>query len=339
MLVYVVMVCLSAIYGCETVPYTDRSQLVMMSLSEEVALGDVAYRESLQKASIVHNPRQVEVVKRVANRIIKAAQNSHFSTLANQFYWEVNVIENSEPSAFALPGGKIMVYTGILPITKNDDGLAVILGHEVAHALARHGAERITQALLVNASLTIAEVALLSTSNNEQDTENKRLALAALGLGAQYGLLLPYSRAHESEADHIGLLLAAQAGFSPHEAIKVWERMSTNSSGQGPEFLSSHPNHETRIQQFEEWMPEASAIYEQFQQRSVVKENIQPALNRKSSQKASVPVVPSKRSNQSRGTQKPQPAQSQSTDSKTGCVTVDRGFICREENDWSLVVK
>lgn len=331
------MVCLAALYGCETVPYTDRSQLVMISLSEEVALGDAAYRESLQKASIVHDPRQVEVVKRVANRITKAAQNSQFSNLANQFYWEVNVIENSEPNAFVLPGGKIMVHTGILPITINDDGLAVILGHEVAHALARHGAERITQTLLVNAGLTITEVALLSTSKSEQDTENKRRALAALGLGAQVGVLLPFSRAHESEADRIGLLLAAQAGFNPHEAIKVWERMNTNSSGQPLEFLSTHPNHETRIQQFEEWMPEASTIYEQFQQRSVVKQNIQPALNRKSSQKASVPVVSSK---QSHSTPTPQPVKPRDTDSKTGlCYQVDRGFVCREQSDWSLVVK
>ena len=331
------MVCLAALYGCETVPYTDRSQLVMISLSEEVALGDAAYRESLQKASIVHDPRQVEVVKRVANRIIKAAQNSQFSNLANQFYWEVNVIENSEPNAFVLPGGKIMVYSGILPITQNDDGLAVILGHEVAHALARHGAERLTQNLLVNAGLTITEVVLLSTSNNEQATETKRLALAALGIGAQIGVLLPFSRAHESEADRIGLLLAAQAGFSPHEAIKVWERMSRKFSGQPLEFLSTHPNHETRIQQFEEWMPEALTILEQFQQRSVVKANIQPTLNQKSSQKSSVPVLPSK---QPRATPTPQPTKPQSIDSKADpCYQVDRGFVCREQSDWSLVVK
>src|SRR2546425_512606 len=157
----------------------------------------------------------------------------------------------------ALTGGKIAVYTGIFPVAKNEAGLAAILGHEVTHALARHGAERMSQGLLAQIGLEAASIALGSGTNPAVG----QATMAALGLGVNVGVLLPFSRAHESEADHIGLLLAAQAGYDPHEAIHVWERMEQLSKGQPPEFLSTHPGHGTRIKQLQEWMPEALSYY------------------------------------------------------------------------------
>src|SRR2546426_1197613 len=166
-------------------------------------------------------------------------------------------LHDALPISFALPGGKIAVYTGIFPVAKNEAGLAAILGHEVTHALARHGAERMSQGLLAQIGLEAASIALGSGTNPAVG----QATMAALGLGVNVGVLLPFSRAHESEADHIGLLLAAQAGYDPHEAIHVWERMEQLSKGQPPEFLSTHPGHGTRIKQLEEWMPEALSDY------------------------------------------------------------------------------
>src|SRR5947208_9704932 len=178
--------------------------------------------------------------------------------MTENFKWIVTFIMHKQTrNAFALPGGKIAVYTGIFPIAKNEAGLAAILGHEVTHALARHGAERMSQGLLAQIGLEAASVALGSGSNPAVG----QATMAALGLGVNVGVLLPFSRAHESEADHIGLLLAAQAGYDPAEAIHVWERMERLSKGQPPEFLSTHPGHGTRIKQLQEWMLEAMSYY------------------------------------------------------------------------------
>jgi predicted Zn-dependent protease len=205
-----------------------------------------------------HDPREVEPVKRVAARIIDAAKKSKYADMANKFEWEVTVIKDDKTmNAFALPGGKIAVYTGIFPVAKNEAGLAAILGHEVTHALARHGGERMSQGLAAQVG-----VAALSVGAASQGYDPQMAALAG-GLLANYGFILPYSRQHESEADHIGLLLAAQAGYDPHEAVHVWERMEQTSKGQPPQFLSTHPGHGTRIKQLEEWMPEALSYYHQ----------------------------------------------------------------------------
>ena len=173
-------------------------------------------------------------------------------------------------NAFALPGGKIAVYTGIFPVARTEAGLAAVLGHEVVHALARHGAERMSQGQLANAALQVAGAAgdrgMISQA-----------AMAALGAGAQVGVLLPFSRKHESEADYIGILLAADAGYDPRESISLWERMGQLSRGGGPsEFLSTHPSHETRIDQLKKWMPEAMGIY---QSRQAVPASALPALH------------------------------------------------------------
>jgi predicted Zn-dependent protease len=173
----------------------------------------------------------------------------------------VTVIKDDKTmNAFALPGGKIAVYTGIFTVAKNEAGLAAVMGHEVIHALARHGAERMSQGQLTNAALQAAGAAIGVSGGSPMVSQ---AAMAALGAGAQVGVLLPFSRSHESEADYIGILLAADAGYDPRESVRLWERMAQASGGEGPaEFLSTHPGHDTRIQQLNKWMPEALAIYQ-----------------------------------------------------------------------------
>ena len=205
-----------------------------------------------------HDPREIEPVRRVAARIVEAAKRSKYAEMANQFQWEVTVIKDDKTAnAFALPGGKMAVYTGIFPMAKTEAGLAAVMGHEVVHALARHGAERMSQGQLTNVGLQIVGAAAGGSGMLGQAT------MAALGVGAQVGVLLPFSRKHESEADYVGILLAADAGYDPRESIALWERMGQTSGGGAPsEFMSTHPSHETRIAQLKKWMPEAMAIYQ-----------------------------------------------------------------------------
>lgn len=249
--------------GCETNPYTGRSQLLMTSVDQEVEMGMQAYdqikRDPKMKPS--QDPREIEPVKRVAARIIEAAKRSKYGDMAKQFQWDVAVIKDDKTAnAFALPGGKMAVYTGIFPVAKTEAGLAAVMGHEVVHALARHGAERMSQGQLTNTALQVAGAVLGASGGNPALSQ---ATMAALGVGAQVGVLLPFSRAHESEADYVGILLAADAGYDPRESVGLWERMAQLSGGGGPaEFLSTHPGHDTRIQQLKEWMPEAMAIYE-----------------------------------------------------------------------------
>ncbi len=254
---------LMAIGGCETNPYTGRSQLLMSSVSEEAQMGAQAYEQvkSDPKMRPSQDPREIEPVKRVAARIVEAAKRSKYAEVAQQFQWEVTVIKDDKTAnAFALPGGKMAVYTGIFPMAKTEAGLAAVMGHEVVHALARHGAERMSQGQLTNAGLQVVGAAAGAAGGGGMLGQ---AAMAALGVGAQVGVLLPFSRKHESEADYVGILLAADAGYDPRESIALWERMEQMSGGGAPsEFMSTHPSHETRIAQLKKWMPEAMAIYQ-----------------------------------------------------------------------------
>lgn len=262
--------------GCETNPYTGRSQLLMTSVSEEMQLGSQAYTQvkTDPKLRQSQDPREIEPVKRVAARIIDAAKRSKYAEMAQQFQWEVIVIKDDKTmNAFALPGGKIAVYTGIFPVARTEAGLAAVLGHEVVHALARHGAERMSQGQLTNVALQVAGAAVGAGDGGLLS----QAAMAALGAGAQVGVLLPFSRKHESEADYIGILLAADAGYDPRESVSLWERMGQSSKGGSPsEFLSTHPSHETRIDQLKQWMPEAMGLY---QSRPAVPAAALPALH------------------------------------------------------------
>lgn len=261
--VMVMSVALVSLAGCETNPYTGRSQLLMTSVSQEMQMGAQAYDQvkSDPKMRPSQDPREIEPVKRVAARIVEAAKRSKYAEMANQFQWEVTVIKDDKtPNAFALPGGKMAVYTGIFPMAKTEAGLAAVMGHEVVHALARHGAERMSQGQLTNAGLQVIGTAAGAAGGGGMLGQ---AAMAALGVGAKVGVLLPFSRKHESEADYVGILLAADAGYDPRESIALWERMGQVSGGGAPsEFMSTHPSHETRIDQLKKWMPEAMAIYQ-----------------------------------------------------------------------------
>ena len=252
----VLLVCAS----CETNPYTERRQLVMLPQSYENRLGDQAYDQVLEdpKNRISQDLRELEPAKRVSARIIEAAKQSKYAETAKSFEWEVNVIkDDKQANAFALPGGKIAIYTGIYPVAKNEAGLAAVVGHEVVHALARHGAERMSQGIVAQVLLTGAAVGLSS-----QGTPGGQAIMQALGLGTQVGVLLPFSREHESEADHVGIILAAMAGYDPRESVALWQRMEQAGGNQPPEFLSTHTSHRTRIKDLQEWMPEELGYYE-----------------------------------------------------------------------------
>jgi predicted Zn-dependent protease len=277
MIVLAVGVALVSLVGCETNPYTGRSQLLMTSVSQEMQMGAQAYDQvkSDPKMRQSQDPREIEPVKRVAARIIEAAKRSKYAEIAQEFQWEVTIIKDDKTmNAFALPGGKIAVYTGIFPVARTEAGLAAVLGHEVVHALARHGGERMSQGQLTNAALQVAGAAAGAAGGGGMLSQ---AAMAALGAGAQVGVLLPFSRKHESEADYIGILLAADAGYDPRESVLLWERMAQLSGGASPsEFLSTHPNHETRIIQLKKWMPEAMAI---FQTKPPVPAALLPAVH------------------------------------------------------------
>ena len=263
LLTLVMVIGVAALAGCETNPYTGRSQLLMTSMSEEMKMGAQAYDQvkSDPKMRPSQDPREIEPVKRVAARIVEAAKRSKYAEMAQQFQWEVMVIKDAKTAnAFALPGGKMAVYTGIFPMAKTEAGLAAVMGHEVVHALARHGAERMSQGQMTNAGLQNVGAAAGAAGRGGMVGQ---AAMAALGVGAQVGVLLPFSRKHESEADYVGILLAAEAGYDPREAIALWERMGQMSGGGAQaEFMSTHPSHETRISQLKKWMPEAMAIYQ-----------------------------------------------------------------------------
>jgi predicted Zn-dependent protease len=236
----------------QEVPLTGRKQLVDLSREQEMALGYQSYRQILNQSQLAQEGPAVQQVREIGRRLAAVAEDPGFE-------WEFNVIASEQVNAFCLPGGKVAVYTGMLPVAKNADGLAAVMGHEIAHAIARHGAERIAHQKLVQIGSLAANMALGDMDNNTRHT-----VMAALGVGAQFGVLLPFSRDHESEADYMGLIYAARSCFDPTEAPRLWERMGQASSGRSPaEFMSTHPSHETRIRQFNEWMPQALEIRRQ----------------------------------------------------------------------------
>ncbi len=271
MLMWWGLLCSVLLAGCQTNPYTNRSQFLLLPSGYMSQMGASQYSEVLQDPKVVisTDPREIEPVKRVAAQIIEAAKRSKYAESAKAFDWEVTVIkDDNTKNAWALPGGKIAVYTGIFPMAQNEAGLAAIMGHEVVHALAEHGGERMSQGLVAQFGMIAGAIALSTQGSNPALNE---LAMQALGLGVQAGVLLPFSRKHESEADYIGILLAADAGYDPREAIQIWKRMAAASDGAPPEFLSTHPAHETRIADLTKWMPEAMNVYEKAPKAPVAK--------------------------------------------------------------------
>jgi predicted Zn-dependent protease len=236
---------------------------MLVSEGEELQLGNATYLQVLSKEHETHDAKASDLVERVGRRIADAAEHPAAGLWhAPHYQWEFKTIDKNMLNAFCLPGGKVAVYSGLFAITQNDAGLAAVLGHEVAHALARHGAERISDQRAVSGALLVANIAL-AAAGGRSGRAYAPLAIAALGAGATVGITLPMSRTQESEADHIGLILMAMAGYDPNEAVALWERMRQASAGKPrqAEWLSTHPTDETRIANIKSWVPEAMKYY------------------------------------------------------------------------------
>ena len=249
------------IYSCSTVPITGRKQLSMIPDNELMAMSFQQYDDFLQENPPSNNKKQAFLVKDVGYRIQRSVEkymhDNNLSYILDGYNWEFNLVENNHANAWCMPGGKVVVYSGILPVTKTETGLAVVMGHEIAHAIAGHGNERLSQELLRSAGSVGLMLAL-----NEQPQETQLLWMSVYGVGTEVAAILPYSRLHESEADRLGLIFMAMAGYDPNEAPIFWERMSKNSGGQKPpEILSTHPSDQTRINNLNTWMPEAMGYY------------------------------------------------------------------------------
>ncbi|MHC4830284.1 MAG: M48 family metallopeptidase [Planctomycetota bacterium] len=244
--------------ACSTVPYSNRSRMILLSEGEEMQMGVDAYQQILSEAKISNDAQWTSLLRRCGQRIASIADQNLELEGRPPFEWEFNLVDAPDTvNAFCLPGGKVAFYTGILPICRNEAGVAVVMGHEVAHALARHGGERVSQQVVLNLGVSIA--AALSSS----DPGTQATVAQALGVGLGVAVALPFSRNHESEADYIGLMMMSEAGYDPREAPRFWERMAEASGGEGPpEFLSTHPASETRVAQLNADLPEALDRYE-----------------------------------------------------------------------------
>ena len=245
--------------GCATVPITGRSQLLIVPESEEIAMGEEAYRHILRESALSRHPEALRIVRKVGRKIARVADKPRYN-------WEFSVIDDPERvNAFAVPGGKVAVYTGMFPVVQDEAGLAVVLGHEVAHALARHPGERMSQDMFFQ----LGGLGLSAALGSNPGLANQ--VLQVYGLGTQVGVVLPFGRGQESEADRIGLILMAKAGYDPRVALKVWERMEKQDRAKGegfpPEFLSTHPGYETRTRQLRSWIPEAMKHYRPSRER------------------------------------------------------------------------
>jgi predicted Zn-dependent protease len=255
--IFVSLIVAFGLYACATVAVTGRKQLSLVPNSEVIPMAAQQYREVLKEGPLSTNQEQTAMVKRVGVKIQKAVEEYMASINASDelkgFAWEFNLIDDPKTAnAWCMPGGKVAFYTGILPICKDEAGVAVVMGHEIAHAIANHGAERMSQQMVAQLGLQT-----LSASMGQDPSTTTQLLMQAVGAGTSIGML-KFSRDHESEADHIGLIFLAMAGYDPNEAPKFWERMTSMSGGQQPpEFLSTHPSHETRIKDLQAWIPEA----------------------------------------------------------------------------------
>ncbi len=249
--------------GCTEVAITGRKQFNLVPDSTMNSMGFQSYSEFLTTSKLSKDFSKTQMVKRVGSRIQKAveqycAQNNLSDSLRG-YQWEINLIEDDQLNAWAMPGGKMVVYTGLLKVTQSEAGLATVVAHEIAHVFAKHGAERMTQGLIVE----MGGIALSKALANSP-TQTKNLFMKSYGVGTQVGVLLPYSRVHENEADHLGLIFMAMAGYNPNEAVNFWQRMSVAKQGsQTIEILSTHPADSTRIKNIQSLIPKAMQYYRQ----------------------------------------------------------------------------
>ena len=237
------------ISACTTTPVSNRSALILIPKSQEISLGIQSYNEILKREKESEDTQLNQIIRRVGQRIASVSDMPKLE-------WEIKLIESDQKNAFALPGGKIAIYTGILSVAKNEAGLATVMSHEIAHVIARHGAQRMTQQMLLQGAMIGAG---LSMKNSTQ----RNIVLSALGVGVLYGFTLPFSRLHESEADQIGLIYMAKAGYDPNEAINFWQRFSQVKGDKGlPEWASTHPADVTRVQELRSYLSRAKYDYQ-----------------------------------------------------------------------------
>ena len=246
---------------CSSVPLTGRSQLNMIPSSEMLTMSFQQYDQFLKESKVITNTAEVSMVKQTGAKIQNAVERymseNKLSDRLEGYNWDFNLVEDEQVNAWCMPGGKVVVYTGILPVTQDETGLAVVMGHEIAHAIAEHGNERMSQQLLQQVGAVGLMVAM-----QDEPAETQALWLSVYGVGTTVGIMLPYSRTHESEADHLGLIFMAIAGYDPHAAPDFWERMAAGKQGGSPpEFLSTHPSDQTRIEDITSWIPEAMKYY------------------------------------------------------------------------------
>lgn len=251
---------LTSLMACSTVPLTNRKQIIAIPTSDMLSLSNTNYQDVLSQSQMSSNTAYIQSVRRVGQRISVAVE-SYLTEIGRKdllqgYAWEFNVIKSDELNAWCMPGGKIAFYEGIMPVCKNDVGVAVVMAHEIAHAVAKHSNERMTQQL----GLQLGGMAL-SQALSEKTETTKEIAMAVFGVGTQLGVMLPYSRSHETEADELGLYFMAMAGYDPREAPLFWERMMKAGQSGVPEFLSTHPDPANRINHLNKIMPKALEYY------------------------------------------------------------------------------
>ncbi len=250
------------VVSCSTNPFTGKQTLALVPNSEILPMSFQQYNQFLKEHTVIKNTSEAQKVKKVGQKIAKAAERyltaNGYAGYLKDYRWEYNLVEDKQINAWCMPGGKIVVYTGILPVTKTEAGLAAVMGHEVAHALANHGQQRMSASQLQAIGAVAGNIAFM------ENPENQALFNVAYGVGSDIGVMKPFSRGHESEADRIGLTLMAIAGYDPYESVKLWERMSKQAGQAPPEILSTHPSNETRITNIKSWVPEAKAEAKKF---------------------------------------------------------------------------
>lgn len=259
-LTYSILLLMLILASCSSVPVTGRKQMLLVSDSEVLTLSLQEYDQFMKTASKSTNYKSIALVQKVGRNIANAVERylneNGLSSMVSDFSWEFNLVKSTDVNAFCMPGGKIVVYEGILPITNDEVGLAVVLGHEVAHAVAKHANERVSQQMLTQYGGQALTVVMGSSSS-----QAKMIASTAFGLGTQYGITLPFSRKQELEADRLGLIFMSMAGYDPTQAPSFWERMSAAGGSKVPEFQSTHPSDATRIKRINEVLPEALKYY------------------------------------------------------------------------------
>lgn len=255
-----ILIAMLIFQACAKVPITGRKQMNLLPESEMMAMSFTQYDEFLQSHEVVNpNDKDAKMVSNVGNKIAEAVQKflkeKMMSDRIEGFEWEFHLVQDEAVNAWCMPGGKVVVYTGILPVTKNETGLAVVMGHEIAHAIARHGNERMSQQILLQYGGSALDILLASKPD-----EMRNLFLTSYGVAGGMGSLA-FSRSQETEADKLGLVFMAMAGYNPEESVNFWERMSSTGGSKPPELLSTHPSDETRINDLKAYMPEALKHY------------------------------------------------------------------------------